>query len=137
MMKTFTERLAFGLLLAIPLCLGCGGGAGAPIEGSVTVNGAVIDQGSITFIPTGEGIKGGASITEGKYVVPAKVGLAPGSYKVEIRWNKKTGKKLTSSDTGEEEFVRKEGLPAKFNSATVLTAEIGGGSNTEDFELTF
>jgi len=124
-----------GVLLSLPLFVGCGGASGTPVEGAVSVDGAPVETGSITFIPQGEGKKGGALITDGKYSVPAKVGLQAGLYKVQINWRKKTGKMIVSQDTGEKEAQTKEGLPAKFNSKTELTAELKSGSNTVDFAL--
>jgi hypothetical protein len=115
---------------------GCGG---APsVSGTVTFEGAPVDGGTITFTPEQGGTvtARGAQITEGKYVIKSENGLAPGKYKVEIVWNKKTGKTVPNpNDTGTTVDETKQVIPNKYNSRTELTAEIKSGSNSLDFDL--
>jgi len=61
--------------------------------------------------------------------------LVPGKDKVEVNWNKKTGRKMPTGD-GDPVAETKEGLPAQFNSATTQTAVVKSGSQTIDFPLT-
>jgi hypothetical protein len=73
---------------------------------------------------------------DGKYSLDNTRGPFPGKYKVEILWNKKTGKKVgTPGDPGVQMDETQQILPAKYNTATTLTADIGSGSNTKDFDL--
>jgi hypothetical protein len=124
--------------LAALLVAGCGGGRGS-VSGTVKVDGQPVDAGDITFVPA-DGSKDsravGASITDGRYEIDAERGLVAGSYKVQINWHKKTGKKAKDvADTGEIKDERKQVLPSNYNSATTLTYDVKAGSNTADFDL--
>jgi hypothetical protein len=120
------------------LVAGCGGGRGS-VSGTVKVDGQPVDAGDITFVPAdvSKGLRPvGASITDGKYEIDADRGLAAGSYKVQITWNKKTGKKTKDvADTGEIKDERRQVLPAEYNTATKLTHDVKAGANTADFDL--
>jgi hypothetical protein len=66
---------------------GCAGCRQAPqaIAGRVTLAGEPLDDAAILFVPTQTGRKKtGAPIVDGKYMLPADVGLLPGTYRVEI-----------------------------------------------------
>jgi hypothetical protein len=55
------------------------------ISGSVTLDGAPLDSGSIRFTSLGEKkISSGAMIQQGEYNIPQEKGLTPGTYHVEI-----------------------------------------------------
>ena len=139
MMARFSlRRPALGLAaLALATLLGCGGGD-ASVVGNVTLDGTPIDSGAITFVPEGAdatSVKVGGGISNGKYSVETGRGLTPGKYKVEFNWKKKTGRKMPTGD-GDPIDETKEGLPAKFNTATTYTADVKSGSQTIDFALT-
>ena len=88
--------VAAGLLAA-----GCGGPDQAALKGKVTLDGAPVENGSITFYSTGpDGGKAAAPIQNGEYAVPTDRALKPGTYKVEVSWLKPTGKKVPSADPG-------------------------------------
>ena len=55
----------------------------------------------------------------------------PGPKKVEIKATRETGQKDAVMNT----VVRESYIPAKYNSATTLNAEIAAGNNTFDYEL--
>ena len=131
------------VLLSSLLLVGCGGGsARLPIAGSVTFDDAPIEEGSITFLPldTEKQFTAGATITAGNYAVPAAQGLAPGKYRVEIKASRKTGKKIVDDmrrppDNMVDEI--EQFVPAKFNTASTLVAEITAENNrSQNFELT-
>src|SRR5581483_7581247 len=86
--------LPFALLLAA----GCGGGA-ARVEGNVTLDGEPVDGGTISFFAAAadkqHADKGHGPITNGHYAVNSP-DLKPGNYRVEIFWNKKTGKTVNN-----------------------------------------
>lgn len=141
-MNTFA-RLCGGLLLLG--LTGCGGGA--PVaKGKVALDGEVVTVGSIQFVPV-DGTTGpttGGEIRDGNYVTAYPVGgePVPGTYRVEIRWPKKTGKKLPPNippppgappGTELEEVI--EVIPEKFNKNSELKRELKPGSNTHDFDL--
>ncbi|MDY3561384.1 hypothetical protein R5W23_002661 [Gemmata sp. JC673] len=132
----YTIRAA-GLFLFLAALAGCGGG-GASVEGTVTFNGEPVEEGGINFVPAdGKGTKMGAEIKNGKYAVPSDRGAQPGNYKVEVYWNKKTGRTLTdTADTGAKTSETKQVIPEQFNTKTTLTADLKGGSNAAvNFDL--
>jgi hypothetical protein len=132
-------RVQSGARLAALLCLaflpGCGGTGQVEVEGTVTYDGQPVKAGAITFVAAeNQGLSGGGTILDGKYHVPANVGPKTGKYRVEIRWAKPTGKKF-KSETGHLIEMTEEGLPAKYNDKSELTADLHSGKNTIDFHL--
>ncbi len=108
-----------------------------PLSGKVTIDGQPIDFGSISFLPTeggGERVSGGL-IENGAYTVIEEQGANAGKHRVEIRWRKMTGKKVRDPDSGEMYDQRQEGLPARYHSASELTADVGPKQTTFDFHL--
>jgi hypothetical protein len=124
----------FAVLLCLVFLPGCGSGQ-VEVEGTVTYDGQPLKAGTIAFMPAdGKGRKGGGTILDGKYHVLVNEGLKAGSYLVEIRWAKPTGKKF-KSETGEVLEVTEEGLPAKYNDKSELKAELKPGKNPVNFDL--
>jgi hypothetical protein len=122
------------LLLGAAALTGCSGGRSG-VEGLVTYGGEPIPIGTITFLPAGDkGIKCGGRIENGRYKVEAKFGPLPGPHRVEIRWAKPTGEKY-KNEFGEVFDRTREGLPAKYHSESILTADIKSGMNKLDFNL--
>ena len=119
---------ALGLLLAA----GCGRPPAA-VEGTVTYDGVPVDDGGITFVPAAGGAKAGAPVKNGRYAIDAAHGPAPGSYKVEVTWNKAVGRRVADPDTAGG--TTRQVLPEKFNKATTLTADVTAGANRIDFDL--
>ena len=135
-------------VLVLPLALsllGCGGEAAYKgdrryaVQGTVKYNDQPVSSGMISFIgETGDNAKQfatGGPILDGKYSIESNKGPNAGKYQVIVRWSKPTGKKRKDSDTGEMIDEVKEVIPKKYNEVTELRAEIGGGSNTFDFDL--
>ncbi len=119
----------------LALAPGCSGTNRVAVEGLITYDGTPIPIGTITFLPTFEhGVKAGGRIENGHYDLAAAYGLVPGPHKIEIRWAKPTGKKY-KNEFGEEFDRTQEGLPDKYHSHTVLTADIKPGANHVDFNL--
>jgi len=128
------------LFLAILGLAGCGSGGRVPVQGSVSFNGTQVDNGSISFLavggPGGEATNAGGEIKDGKYSIDAERGPKPGKYKVEIYWNKKTGRMVpVPGDADMKMPETQQTLPAKYNKQTELTAEITSGRNTKNFDL--
>ncbi len=124
---------------ALACCLvflaGCGG-ATSSVAGTVTLDGTQIDSGTVTFVPqSGDGAKFAGHVAEGKYAIAADRGAKPGKYKVELTWDKKTGKKKSDGDGGFT-FETVQSLPPQFNTASTQTAEVKSGAQTIDFPLT-
>jgi hypothetical protein len=131
-----THRLVLPVLTAFTL-LAAGCSSHVPLAGDVTFDGQPIDEGTITFVtPQGakEETKSTCRIEGGKYKFEKDSGPAPGKYKVEITWLKKTGKKVPTGDL-EPQDEKLQVLPAKFNTQTTLTAEVKSGVKKLDFAL--
>ena len=122
---------AAALAVALVAVAGCGG-SGASVEGSVTFNGEAVDSGGINFIPEdASGKPSGGEIKNGKYSIAADRGPKPGKYKVQITWQKKTGKTIIDkTDTGAKQDETFQAIPEAFNSQTTLTADIKSGANS-------
>jgi hypothetical protein len=138
------ERKALAALLGLTLLLptGCGlqGGHRVAVSGAVTLDGQPVEGGAIVFLPEGNGTndrpKTGVTIEAGKYTIPAEKGPALGKYRVEIRWQKPTGKKIPSDDPPNLMDETRQVIPDKYNSRSDLTCEVQPGKNTFDFALT-
>jgi hypothetical protein len=126
------------------LCLfltGCGrqeypGARRFPLSGRVTYGGEPIDIGSISFIPLGsEKRVSGGPIMDGKYSVPEAQGANAGKHRIEIRWQKRTGRKIPVPNTDFVDEERAEGLPAEYHRDSTLSVEVGENQTTFDFDL--
>jgi len=118
------------------LAVGCGP-SHVPLSGDVSYDGQPIDDGTITFTsPTGatDTPKPSCRIEGGKYTFEKGTGPAPGKYKVEITWLRKTGQKVPTGD-GEMRDEKVQVLPERFNAQTTLTADVTSGTKTLDFAL--
>ena len=130
---------ALALFLAVLCLAGCGSGGRVPIQGSIAYDGTPVEEGTITFLALdGGGVdsNAGGDIKDGKYSINAERGPKPGKYKVEVYWNKKTGKMVaTPGDSSVKMPETKQMLPPKYNKQTELTADITSGRNTKNFDL--
>lgn len=107
-----------------------------PLTGKVAYNGTPVDFGSISFLPKdGEQRVSGGLIENGNYTVSEAQGANAGQYRVEIRWNKLTGKKYRDPDSGEMLDERKEALPPRFHAQSELSVEVTEKQTRFDFEL--
>jgi hypothetical protein len=124
--------------LALIFLPGCGAPGRALIQGNVTFNGEPVDGGVILFTPEGDtpAPKPGGDIVAGKYSLAVEHGFQPGNYRVEIRWKKKTGRQVMSSDPPNMMDETKQVIPPEFNTKSTLARELKSGTNTLDFELT-
>lgn len=127
--------------LSVLLLAGCAGGGPddrGEVRGTVRLDGQPVEKGSIVFQPTGgnSGPTSGATIQDGTYHVPAKKGPAVGANRIEIRAQRKTGRKVPARPpmTGEEDEIV-EAIPARYNEESTLVEEIKPGENVIDFDL--
>jgi hypothetical protein len=132
-------RLCYlGLGLAVAGCSrGYEGPQRFPLSGRVTYDGQPIDAGTISFIPqspSGQRVSGGP-IEDGAYSVPEERGANAGPYRVEIRWQKKTGKQFRDRDSGDLIDERKEGLPPRFHAQSEMSVEVSAKQTRFDFDL--
>jgi hypothetical protein len=134
----FSGRRMFAGLLLLIVLPGCGRGSRIPLQGEVSYDGKPIDNGTITFIPDSGGDekrpKAGTRIAGGKYAFEPNFGPLPGRYQVQITWDWKTGRKISTGDADSRDET-KQILPAKYNQQTTLTAEVKNGQPRQDFNL--
>jgi hypothetical protein len=125
------------LLGALGLC-GCGGSGQIELSGDVTLDDKPIEAGAILLTPTdGKGTATGGEIKDGKYVLTGKQAPRPGTYKVAINANKKSGQKVQKAmgKPGELDDELVEAVAARFNTKTELTVEVKAGSPTANFKV--
>jgi hypothetical protein len=120
-------------ILLILLFVGCGHSDGRiMITGKVTVDGASLDKGAVTFYPMGSGVSAGASIAGGAY----SARIIPGRYVVQITADKETGQmvSLFPDKPAEKEYVQY--IPTKYNTESTLTIEVEAkGKQDFSFDL--
>jgi hypothetical protein len=94
---------AAGLLsLALATCVSCSGGSVGSVAGTVTVDGAPVDVGTISFRSVDDGGKGvaGGAIQGGQFQAASRDTLAPGKYTVQVQATKKTGRTIKDPQRG-------------------------------------
>jgi hypothetical protein len=126
---------------------GCGTGSAdgldrRAVSGKVTLDGAPLPRGVIAFDPENEAggsVPAGGVITDGYYSIDASSGPTPGKYKVSIRSAPTDGDAVKKEAPGAPPRRAKasaDPIPAKYNTASELTAEIAAsGSSSVDFTL--
>ncbi len=129
---------SLAILSLVSVCASCTSQSSRlAVHGEVTFEGQKIDKGSILFQPLdGKSIKTGGPITDGKYDIPAEKGPVTGKHRVLCFWEKDTGKTYIDRDSGDTYPVRKEGLPAIFQSdKSPLEVEFISGKQDYSFHL--
>jgi hypothetical protein len=126
------------VVTAVPWLLGCVP-APRPVavaEGEVTIDAEPVDGGIISFVAPETGTPiGGAAVIKGRYTVVPESGLAPGIYRVEIRWARSTGEMVETPTYGHSPYVFAEAIPGKFHEDSILVVELQAGRNTVNFHL--
>ena len=131
-------RQLCGLMVSLLWLAGCSGNE-AEVSGTVRLDGELIQEGSINFIPV-EGTKGpgvGAVIKDGKYHIPRSRGVTVGKNRVELRAFKSTGKKVQdpTGPPGVLVEARVPAFPPEYNDQSTVVKEIQAGPNTIDFDV--
>jgi hypothetical protein len=126
-----------GLFALAAGLVGCGdsGPKRYPVGGVVKYKSEPIKYGNISF-RADNGATGGADIKDGRYEIPAAVGLQEGTYRVAITYpDPKVPAPRPDEPPGPSTPVR-EMLPAKYNAQSELTAQIKpGAANDVSFDL--
>jgi hypothetical protein len=124
---------------AAAFCIGCGGTAGpelAEVYGTVSLDGQPLSKVGLQFIPEGEGGSPSYGVTnaDGEYELlfsAARSGAMVGKYQVEIQPVEpevdQDGKPLDGAAPVQ--------IPARYQTAGALTADVKAGSNSIDFAL--
>jgi hypothetical protein len=136
------------MCLVLFIVVGCGGGEKSvgrrSVSGTVLMDGSPLNHGAIDFRPDGPGthlVGGGSVIKDGKFSIPTDRGLVPGKYKVSISAPDSASPDVQGKSPEEQmkavaTTTIKERLPAKFNSATELSAEVkSSGANEFHFKV--
>lgn len=124
------------LLLAAALGIvaaGCGSeGKLRAVSGTVTYKGEPLDSGSVTFLfvkPPGPA--GGALIADGKFKIPASMGLEPGTYRVQISSPKGAGQRTPEQIAAGASTPSKERIPPSYNTDSNLKVEVTASGPNE------
>jgi hypothetical protein len=133
------RRVSFGAYVAAVVVLalsGCGGGSGPrmnTVEGTVTFQGAPVEEGSITFEDSSAGTAGSTTLGPGGTY---RLGLPDGNYSVWIQ-----PPMIVTPDTadspGGEEMKPVDNIPAKYwtSVSSGLTVQISPTATQHDFDL--
>lgn len=121
------------LALALLGILGCGPPRGS-VAGKVTLDGQPIDGGTILFISLkgSQRESGWAEIMGGEYSISASRGPTVGPCRVEVRWPRKTGRKLPQ-DPDLDEW--REVVPNRYHLDSELLVDVKPGKNCLDYSL--
>jgi hypothetical protein len=134
-MKTLHLTL---FMIAALLTAGCARGPErASVTGEVRVGGELLESGSITFVPLGgNGPTAGAPIVKGRYEVGRERGVIVGKNRVEVRGDRKTGRRRPhpfNRDEQMDEVV--EAVPREYNERSTLDRDVQRGDNEFNFDL--
>jgi len=134
------SSLAVVFVLAI-LCscvLGCGGGSGPSVTGTVTSDGQSLANGLIHFEPLTAGVANASTpVVDGQYEF-APGALAPSTYKVSITSASAAAVDETDPNAMMDQASKppvEEVILPKFNTNTELRAEVNEGPNQFDFQV--
>ncbi len=137
-MPTRHQSIIFASLAGLLAVLtACGGEPRGEVAGQVTIDDQSVDGGEIRFLPN-VGIPSFAQIVDGRYHIPIAKGPSTGPVRVEIRWIRKTGRKLPAMPPAPKGTMIEETaetIPARYNLQSELTCDIAPGLNTCDFAL--
>jgi hypothetical protein len=124
------KTTALFMWLAACACFtaGCGGKDfdRIPVAGTVSLNGAPLEDGVITFVPTANpGPKARASIVDGEYQFDSATGPSPGKMRVEITAVEAEAEELERDiRNGENPALHSVEIPEKYNASSTLEVEI-------------
>jgi hypothetical protein len=131
------------MALAVGLLSGCGGGAAGlyGISGTVKVDGAPLEKGTISFeAAEGQRTSSGAVISGGNFTIPADHGLPEGKFRVVVHAptpGTGGGKAAADAPPGEGPPPPKELIPPDWNESSTHTIEVKkGGPFTFSFDIT-
>jgi hypothetical protein len=127
-----------GFSLFVPLA-GCSRSAGRQsLEGTVTLDGAPLAEGSILFLPQRDTTSPtcGGKISQGQFSILPKDGAACGTFRVQITAVRTTGRRVTRPQDGQQMDETEQFIPARYNQSSELTATVGDtGCNRFEFAL--
>ena len=141
MKKILAVVSLFALVMCLVATVGCGEQGTKVVSGTVTCGGQAVDIGHVRFVPI-EGTKGPlclGRIENGKYRVDARGGVPLGTYRVEVKAQKKTGRKVqgrVGMETAMIDEVVQLGPKGYAGSTSPLKLEVTSGFNGQfDIEI--
>jgi hypothetical protein len=130
--------LAAAFAIVLLVAAGCSNGRNS-VQGKVSYDNNPVDSGSIVFSPEGDPAgrpQAKGEIKGGEYSISSNEGPSTGKHKVQVYWNKKTGKQIgTPGDASVKTDQVIQMIPKKYNSETTLSVDISSGSNEQNFAL--
>ena len=107
------------------------------VSGGVTLAGAPLATGTIQFTPlNGSGVRSGAKVEAGRYVISQANGLPVGTYRVQIFSADEDAPPEMPTLPGPGIPVSKERIPAEFNLKSKLSIEVTDeGPNSFQFTV--
>ena len=130
--KFYSTLIVFAVIVVIAGC--SGGPVMTTVEGTVSVDGKPLGNGSITFEPAdGQGRTAGATIEDGKYVAE----VPPGQKKVRITGFEVTGQvpAYQGMPNSPMRDVVKDVVPEKYNAKSQLELSVDTSPTTGNFDL--
>jgi hypothetical protein len=137
----FRISVVFGVLAMF--AAGCNRGDGVQrvvVSGNVTYEGEPVAQGSILFVPSGDGVGPSmdAQLVDGRYRIDRQGGLPVGKYRVQILgFRNDAVARNTDGFAREHANAPQQYLPEKYNMMSMLEVAIepDASKTTKDFLL--
>lgn len=129
---------AVPVVLIVAALAGCGRGIErVGVAGAVSLDGAPLADGAISFVPLAGGPSAGCRISDGRFSIPRAQGPGPGRYRVEIVAFETTGRRVEDDDVpGATQAVTRQVIPARYNERSTLEVELGrDGANALEFAI--
>jgi len=140
-----TAGLMFVFSFLCPVLCGCGGAADQPelglVSGTVRFEGTPLPGAVVTFMPEEGRPASGVTDMQGFYeltYIRDTKGCKVGTAKVSIAANTEGGPEMEQEGDDVDQTPNKltaDGIPARYNTRTELTATVKQGENTIDFDL--
>lgn len=138
--RSIYRSTPFALAATILLLAGCQEGVTkVAVFGTVTFDGALVEDGEVAFEPLAGGKMEFGIITDGEYSIPSEYGLMPGKYLVRITADRNThrqAEKTSFTMEGDSLDIYEQFLPARYNTGSRLEVEIENAAEVQkDFSL--
>jgi hypothetical protein len=129
------SRVFRGAAVALLIAAAAGCSGGSSVDGTVTLDGQPLKEGTVRFVPVDPNAGGtvGAPVKDGKFTAE----VPHGEYRVEFSSPKVVGKRK-AYDTPDSPVVDivDELIPARFNTTSDLRVTVKKGGQKETFALT-
>ena len=137
---TIPTALLFACIVSVPIA-GCGASNELnrqSIQGTIKLNGTLLDTGNIRFLPQQRksGVSSGAMIRDGRYSIDTEKGLPPGAYFVRIYSAEVAPDAKRRDPNNPVGQLGRERIPPGFNTNSTHTVNVSdAGANQFDFDI--